>query len=70
MECACDRSCVGDVGADADGVAARGVDVVDDAVVVVGIAREDDYGVGFGEFAGYGGALSSLLYVHISMSLF
>lgn len=55
---------VGEVDAEARGLAAGGVDLVDDGLVVGGVAGEHDDGVGFGEAAGNGGAL------FISVSLY
>ena len=47
---------VRDVGRDADCLAAGAIDGVDDGDVGVGVAGEEDDGVGGGEFAGDGGA--------------
>jgi len=48
--------CVRDVGADTDGFASVAVDFRDERLVVFGVARKEDDGVGGGEFAGYGRA--------------
>lgn len=47
-----------DVGADAVSLAAGGVDILDDALVVGRVTCEDNHGIGFGESTGNGRSLS------------